>query len=151
MTGSMISWEPVEMDSPRPSQKWLRFRVKTFLNIYYTQELSLVEEKALLADWSDALADVPQAALKQAFKERVRSDNRKRPIPGEIRMSALSIISHTQNLRELEKIRQRREAESERAPPIISLARRREIAAEMGMPGLELFRSALKSMTKVEG
>ncbi|MFK7942664.1 MAG: hypothetical protein AB8B85_07115 [Paracoccaceae bacterium] len=48
-----------------------------------------------MGDWIDVLADLPQAAIEHAVKERLWEDSRTRPTPGEIRARALKHIKPT--------------------------------------------------------
>jgi hypothetical protein len=124
MTDSKKSWELIPADSPPPSEEWLRFRVRTFLNIFYIKELSVIEDKALLADWCDQLRGFPQAAVDRAIHERIGENTRRDPRPGEIVARCREIIAKPEAA----------QAEDEETTPVISLERRREIARELGMP-----------------
>jgi hypothetical protein len=102
----------------------LRFRVRTFLNIFWVKELSVIEDKALLADWCDQLRGFPQAAVDRAIHERIGENTRRDPRPGEIVARCREIIAKPEPAL----------AEDEETTPVISLERRREIARELGMP-----------------
>lgn len=62
------------------------------LSHYYQPDLTDEEGRLAMTDWLDALSDVPKAAVEQAIRERIRSDERARPLPGEIRKRALARI-----------------------------------------------------------
>lgn len=85
----------------------------------------------MLADWIDALSELPQEAVKRAIRERVKSGDRARPLPGEIRERAKAFIAQAE--------REPEPAPFAPPPPLTAeqLARRREIAAEYGMRVLD--------------
>ena len=47
----------------------------------------------VISDWRGALGDIPEQALDRAFAERMRTDDRRKPIPGEIRKRALEFVA----------------------------------------------------------
>lgn len=59
---------------------------------FYLPDLSPEIEALAMADWIAVLGDVPQAATDQAVAERLRSSDRTRPTPGEIRERALARV-----------------------------------------------------------
>jgi len=59
---------------------------------FYQPEISPEIEELAMTDWISLLGDIPQAAIEQAVAERLRSDNRGRPLPGEIRQRALAWV-----------------------------------------------------------
>ncbi len=91
-----------------------------------------------MADWIAVLGDVPQVAIEQAVTERIKSPERSRPTPGEIRQSALARV--------VKSAPKPKPVEAPRV--VISLADRRRIAMELGLPDCT---PRPKSMTKCEG
>ena len=91
-----------------------------------------------MTDWIAVLGDIPQAAIEQAIGERIRSADRARPTPGEIRQSALARVE--------KPAPKPKPVEEPRV--VISLADRRRIAMELGLPDCT---PKLKQMTKCEG
>ena len=78
---------------PRPTQVKLSEMILTLLSPYY-QEADLLE--AQVEAFRVALDDLPGEALSRAIVERLRSADRRRPIPGEIRASAHRYIRFSQ-------------------------------------------------------
>lgn len=83
----------VPISAPPPSKEWLAGRVVTFLGHYFHQDTAGRVFEAMVEDWTEVLADLPQRAIELAIWERLRSTDRKRPLPGEIRAAARKFIS----------------------------------------------------------
>ena len=113
-------------------------RVLALQSHFYRPELSEEIEKLAMTDWIAVLGTLPQAAIEQAIGERIRSVDRTRPTPGEIRALALERVQKPAPKPKL----------PEAPRVVIDLDRRREIAAELGLP---IINPVLKSMTKREG
>ena len=106
------------------------------LSLYYQPNIS--DEVDLMADaiWFDVLSDVPQEAISLACCEWERNEE-KRPTPAGIRKRALARVEKPAS----------KPKPTEAPRVVIELDRRREIAAELGLPIIPV----LKSMTKCEG
>lgn len=63
------------------------------LSHYYQPEVSDEADMLMLADWLDALSDLPQEAVERAIRERILSAERARPLPGEIRARAKAFLA----------------------------------------------------------
>lgn len=87
----------VPRDAPRPTRRWLAIRVMILLDHYYRPELSEEAETMMIADWIDALEEFPQEAVERAIRERIRSPERARPLPGEIRARARAFLEPRRN------------------------------------------------------
>ncbi len=59
---------------------------------FYQPDSSAEIEALAMGHWFMALGDVPQAAIEQAIVERIKSAERARPLPGEIRERALARV-----------------------------------------------------------
>ena len=59
---------------------------------FFQPELAVEIEKLAMTDWLACLSSIPQAAIEQAIMMRLRSANRARPTPGEIRQDALGWV-----------------------------------------------------------
>ncbi len=94
MTGlpALCRWQMVSTSAHRPTAKWITARVLAMQSHFYLPELSPEIEALAMADWIAVLGDVPQAAIDQAVAERLRSSDRARPTPGEIRERALARV-----------------------------------------------------------
>lgn len=99
---------------------------------FFRSELSEAADDMVTADWIDCLSDLPQEAVARAFRERLRSPDRRRPLPGEIRALA---ERHLERVRLATFKTQNEEASDEMPRPKVippeELARRREVAAEI--------------------
>ncbi len=140
MTGlpALCRWQMVSTSAPRPTAKWITARVLAMQSHFYLPDLSPEIEALAMADWIAVLGDVPQAAIEQAIGERLRSPERARPTPGEIRERALARVEMPAP--------EPKPVEEPRV--VISLADRRRIAMELGLPDCTL---KLKQMAKCEG
>lgn len=87
--------QPVPRNAPTAPTEWLVARIETLREHYYRSELSDMADDMITADWIDCLSDLPQVAVERAFRERIRSDDRRRPIPGEIRAMAKKHLAKT--------------------------------------------------------
>lgn len=121
----------VPPNAPRPSREWLAGRVATFLSHYYQAQGPDPVLEAMMEDWVEVLRDLPQRAVELAVWERLRSDDRRRPIPGEIRRAARRYINFPSPPRE----------EVESHLKLVTPERAAEIAAEVGGIASTMFRS----------
>ena len=85
-------WREVETNAKPPSEEWLTARVTALLAHFFQRDDPEAISLLVMADWIDALSDVPQEAIQQAIAERIRQSDRRKPIPGEIRERALARI-----------------------------------------------------------
>ena len=73
-------------------------RVYTLMLHYWQDNIDIEARALLIADWLDVLKDVPTAAIERAIFERLKSDDRRKPIAGEIRKRALEMIDRQARL-----------------------------------------------------
>ncbi len=147
------TWAPVSMNAELPSGTWLAARVRVMLSHYYQPDLTDEEARLAMTDWLDALSDVPKAAVEQAIRERVRSDERARPVPGEIRKRALARVRKPEPDRPVADLPEPTEADRE-----AERERRRALCAKLAPEFPEFFdadgtprQPQLKRMTISEG
>lgn len=82
----------VRMNSAKPTSLWLTGRVAALLSHFYQPSVSDEEYRMIMADWRDVLGDIPAQAIEDAIRIRLRSADRTRPTPGEIRQLAMGRI-----------------------------------------------------------
>ncbi len=145
MTDLPASWiEPsVPMNAERPSAKWLTATVLSLLSIYYHPDDADSAFEGMVAMWVDALRGLPKRAVEMAVQERIRRNDRRRPIPGEIVEAAERHI-----------IRQHGASRPPKPAPFggnivpIKAARAKEIMAEVGES--EIGRKFIKGLERIE-
>lgn len=122
----------VPQDAPRPTATWLARTLIPFLAIYFQPDESDPVFEAEMELWNRVLGDLPQAAIEAAIMDRLKSSDRRRPIPGEVREAALSFIS-----RPAPPVRAigsgPRGVWEPDGKPIVSAVRAEEIAKETGV------------------
>lgn len=79
-------------NAPRPTAVWLATAVITFLGIYYQPDESDPVFEGMVELWKATLADLPAAAIEGAMAKRLRTNDRSRPIPGEILETAMLFL-----------------------------------------------------------
>lgn len=84
--------QSVPAEAEKPSIQWLAIRVATFLGHYWTPDTRPAEKEMMIADWCDALDGLPQQSIERAISMRLKSSDRRKPFPGEIREAALATI-----------------------------------------------------------
>ena len=132
-------WRTISISERRPTAKWITARVLAMMSHFYQPEISPEIEELAMTDWISLLGDIPQAAIEQAVAERLRSDNRGRPLPGEIRQRALAWVEKPPKTDE----------ESPFRPVVVApeeLARRREMSDRVAKEF-----PALRQITKCPG
>lgn len=77
-------------DAERPNPAWLAMKVGILLREGWQDQESEAEYQARLATWCNCLSDIPWEALDWAINERLKTNDRRKPIIGEIRELALS-------------------------------------------------------------
>ena len=77
-------------DSVKPTPEWLAAKLAIFLGIYWEDRETTPEYSGRLETWCKCLLDLPQTAIDAAIDDRLKSSDRRKPIPGEIREAALS-------------------------------------------------------------
>jgi len=82
----------VPRNAPVPDPEWLTIRIAALLSHYFQPDESNDEYRMRMADWRDALAGLPQQAIEMAVRDRIGSDCRARPVPGEIKAAAKAHI-----------------------------------------------------------
>ena len=117
-------------DAERPSREWLAMKVGVLLRQFWQDQESDAEYTANLATWCDCLSDLPWEAINWAIMDRLKANDRRKPIIGEIRDAALS------RLEPLPALPPSRGA-FEPDPNIVPISRERmeEIAKEIGAEG----------------
>lgn len=102
MSDLPVSWisPVVETSAARPSSEWLMARVRTLLRHHFESPMSEAEETMMMADWLDALGDLPQTAIETAVRDVIRSPSRRRPMPGEVRARAEAYVRKPQNAKQ---------------------------------------------------
>lgn len=91
MTNEIVSykWQAVATDAPRPSARWTAMEVMALLSLYYQPDIPEGVDEMAMANWIEALADLPQDAVKLGMKAWIRGETR-RPTPADIRRLAES-------------------------------------------------------------
>lgn len=121
----------VPATAPRPTREWLAGRVMTFMAHFFQASESEMIREAVVEDWIEVLRDLPKRSIELAIWERLRMDDRRRPIPGEVRKLALRCIAFPQPVSEPERPKLE----------LVTEDRRAEIAAEVGGIAARAFRS----------
>jgi len=67
-------------------------RVYTLMLHFWQDNIDIEARALLIADWFEVLKDVPAEAVERAISERLKMDDRRKPIAGEIRKRALEMI-----------------------------------------------------------
>ena len=67
-------------------------RVYTLMLHFWQDNIDIEARALLIADWFEVLKDVPAEAVERAISERLKMDDRRKPIAGEIRKRALEMV-----------------------------------------------------------
>lgn len=118
-------------DAERPNQGWLAAKVAVLLGQFWQDQESEAEYQANLATWCSCLSDLPWEALDWAINERLKQNDRRKPIIGEIREAALSRLEPLPPVQKPEPVFIPK-------PDRIDRDRMEQIAEEMG--ATEIFR-----------
>lgn len=138
----------VPADAPRPTATWLAQTLIPFLAIYFQPDESDPVFEAALEMWKAALADLPKDAIAAAIMDRLRSPDRRRPIPGEIRTAALSFVSrHAPQAAPM--ARRQQGAWEPDGKPVVSADRAAELVRETGVTSPAVLR-LVETMRRAE-
>ena len=100
-------------------------RIYSLMFHFFRDDMPLEVRAMFIADYNDALGDLPQAAIKQAISERIRSADRRKPNAGEIRKRAKELLERPAPTT----------ADNQSFPPVVidesELSRRRDQQAEL--------------------
>lgn len=136
---SSCALQTIPIDSPLANAKWMTARVYSLMFHFWRDDMPVEVRAMVIADWRSALGDIPKAAIEMAIAERVRDDDRRKPIPGEIRQRAKKFLQPAPV-----------QADNATFPPIVTdpkeLERRRAMQAKLRNEF-----PMLKRMTKCEG
>lgn len=131
----------ISRDAPRPTVPQLATKLSVFLGFYWQDPETDMEYEARLATWCDCLSDLPWEAVEWAINDRLKSPDRRKPIPGEIRQAALSRLEPLA-VQRLEKP----------DPPFgdnikpLSAERARQIAEDLGMQDSPFATGAVRAL-----
>lgn len=105
---------------------WIAGRVFTLLSHYWRDDDPIELTDAIGADWAEVLEGIPQEFIKKACIVYQREEPRRKPTPGAIYQLARSMMPKPQ------VVHSEPRQEEERTP--LSVERRRQICAELGLP-----------------
>lgn len=83
----------VPANGPRPTMQKLAKMILTLLSPYFQADADMLE--AQVEAFKVALDDLPEEALSAAIVARLKSSDRRKPIPGEIRAAAQKFIRYS--------------------------------------------------------
>jgi len=69
------------------SPEWIAGRIETLLSHYFRPETNEMIEEAAMMDWIKALSGYSQDQIGKACDQYLRTEPRRRPTPGDIRMT----------------------------------------------------------------
>ncbi len=89
---SSCALQTIPIDAPLATAKWMTARIYSLMFHFWRDDMPIEVRAMVIADWRSALGDIPKAAIEMAIAERVRDDDRRKPIPGEIRQRAKKFL-----------------------------------------------------------